>query len=97
MIGEHPQESVDAGYIYNNAFRLLMDLPRHCSELGTFAAARTDGFLFIMQKKAISPVYRMPGIFKKHVTFVVTLVNRFDSPLLRHKMVIGVYVEVTTV
>ncbi|XP_063548988.1 uncharacterized protein LOC134756075 [Cydia strobilella] len=39
---------------YNNAFRMLLGLPRYCSASGMFAEARTDGFHAIMRKRVAS-------------------------------------------
>lgn len=39
---------------YNNAFRMLMGLPKWCSASGMFAEARTDGFQAIMRKRIVS-------------------------------------------
>ncbi|XP_047991501.1 uncharacterized protein LOC125230406 [Leguminivora glycinivorella] len=39
---------------YNNAFRILMGLPRYCSASVMFADAHTDDFYAIMRKRAAS-------------------------------------------
>ncbi|XP_045445947.1 uncharacterized protein LOC123654026 [Melitaea cinxia] len=44
---------------YNNAFRVLLRLPRFCSASGMFVDARVDGFHAIMRKKASSLLRRM--------------------------------------
>ncbi|XP_045539177.1 uncharacterized protein LOC123722186 [Papilio machaon] len=44
---------------YNNAFRLLMGLPRFCSASGMFAKARVDCFYGTMRKKCASLVRRV--------------------------------------
>ena len=66
---------------YNNAFRMLLRLPRRCSASGMFATARTDGFHVIMRKKAASLLQRLRnsrnGIMKM-------IVNRLDCPIQRH-------------
>ncbi|CAG9130602.1 unnamed protein product [Plutella xylostella] len=46
---------------YNNAFRVLLGLPRYCSASGMFADARTDGFHAIMRKRAASLMRRIRG------------------------------------
>lgn len=46
---------------YNNAFRILLRLPRFCSASGMFADARTDGFHAIMRKNVASLMYRVRG------------------------------------
>ncbi|XP_026325415.1 uncharacterized protein LOC113234330 [Hyposmocoma kahamanoa] len=73
---------------YNNAFRMLMRLPRHCSASGMFAEARSDGFHAIMRKKAASFLHRARG---SRNSILNTLVHRFDSPILIHliRRVIG--------
>ena len=44
---------------YNNAFRMLLRLPRRCSASGMFAEASTDGFHAIMRMKAVSLLQRL--------------------------------------
>ncbi|XP_063630079.1 uncharacterized protein LOC134801443 [Cydia splendana] len=44
--------------VYNNAFRVLVGLPRFCSASAMFAEARTDAFAAIMRKKAASLLRR---------------------------------------
>ncbi|XP_061719997.1 uncharacterized protein LOC133527124 [Cydia pomonella] len=44
--------------VYNNAFRVLVGLPRFCSASAMFAEARTDGFAAIIRKKAASLLRR---------------------------------------
>ncbi|XP_063362807.1 uncharacterized protein LOC134651638 [Cydia amplana] len=44
---------------YNNAFRVLLGLPRHCSASGMFAEARTDDFAAIMRKRCASLLARV--------------------------------------
>lgn len=46
---------------YNNAFRMLMGLPRHCSASGMFAEAQVDGFAAIMRKRCASLLSRWRG------------------------------------
>ncbi|XP_061724926.1 uncharacterized protein LOC133530885 [Cydia pomonella] len=41
---------------YNNAFRMLLGLPRYCSASGMFAEARTNGFHAIMRKRVVRRV-----------------------------------------
>ena len=44
---------------YNNAFRILLSLPRFCSASGMFADARIDDFFAIMRKRSASIVHRL--------------------------------------
>nr|XP_049695206.1 uncharacterized protein LOC110375746 [Helicoverpa armigera] len=44
---------------YNNAFRMLLRLPRFCSASEMFAKSHTDGFQAIMRKKTASLLCRM--------------------------------------
>ncbi|XP_072936566.1 uncharacterized protein [Epargyreus clarus] len=46
---------------YNNAFRVLMKLPRFCSASGMFAEARVDCFYATMRKRCGSLVRRLRG------------------------------------
>jgi hypothetical protein len=64
---------------YNNAFRVLMGLPRFCSASGMFAEAHVDGFAAIMRKRCASHLRRMrdsPNIILR------VLSDRWDSPML---------------
>ncbi|XP_050684517.1 uncharacterized protein LOC126979314 [Leptidea sinapis] len=64
---------------YNNAFRVLMALPRHCSASAMFAAAHTDGFAAIMRKRCASTMRRMRD---SPNTILHALSDRWDSPML---------------
>ncbi|XP_041970723.1 uncharacterized protein LOC121727109 [Aricia agestis] len=44
---------------YNNAFRMLLALPRYCSASGMFADARTDDFPSVLRKRTASLMYRV--------------------------------------
>ncbi|XP_048002915.1 uncharacterized protein LOC125239387 [Leguminivora glycinivorella] len=66
---------------YNNAFRMLMGLPRHCSASGMFAEAQVDGFAAIMRKRVASLLSRWRGSTN---SIMVALSDRWDSPLLQH-------------
>lgn len=46
---------------YNNAFRVLLGLPRYCSASGMFAEARVDCFYAVMRKRCGSLVRRVRG------------------------------------
>ncbi|RVE53908.1 hypothetical protein evm_001311 [Chilo suppressalis] len=65
---------------YNNAFRVLMGLPRFCSASGMFAESQIDGFHAIMRKRCASMLGRLRassnGILR-------TLAARWDSPMLK--------------
>jgi hypothetical protein len=62
---------------YNNAFRMLLGLPRHCSASGMFAEARTDGFHAIMRKRAASLARRVRGSAN---SLLATVADRVDGP-----------------
>ncbi|XP_045502143.1 uncharacterized protein LOC123699266 [Colias croceus] len=64
---------------YNNAFRVLMGLPRHCSASAMFAAADTDGFAAIMRKRCASIMRRTRD---SPNTILRALADRWDSPML---------------
>nr|XP_053612331.1 uncharacterized protein LOC128676311 [Plodia interpunctella] len=65
---------------YNNAFRMLLGLPRYCSASEMFAQARTDGFHAIIRKKTASLLRRVRdspnGILR-------TVAENNYSPILR--------------
>ncbi|XP_041972074.1 uncharacterized protein LOC121728043 [Aricia agestis] len=44
---------------YNNAFRMLLALPRYCSASGMFADARTDDFPSVLRKRTASLMCRV--------------------------------------
>ncbi|XP_063372171.1 uncharacterized protein LOC134660369 [Cydia amplana] len=62
---------------YNNAFRMLLGLPRHCSASGMFAEARTDGFHAIMRKRVAS---LLRGIAGSPNSLLKTVAGRDDGP-----------------
>ncbi|KAI8427626.1 hypothetical protein MSG28_002111 [Choristoneura fumiferana] len=66
---------------YNNAFRMLLGLPRHCSASAMFAETRTDGFHAIMRKKTASLLQRVRG---SNNSILSMIANRLDSPLWWH-------------
>ncbi|XP_063540739.1 uncharacterized protein LOC134749653 [Cydia strobilella] len=67
---------------YNNGFRMLMGLPRHCSASGMFAETRTDGFHAIIRKLVASLAQRVRG-----TNGILTVVsNRLDCPFQKHWM-----------
>jgi hypothetical protein len=66
---------------YNNAFRVLMGLPRFCSASGMFAAARVDCFYTVMRGRAASLMRRVwgsPNIILKMIA------ERADCPYMSH-------------
>lgn len=65
---------------YNNAFRMLLGLPRFCSASGMFAEARTDGFAACMRKKVASLLRRTRGSTN---TILKTIADKWDGPLFR--------------
>ncbi|XP_063382116.1 uncharacterized protein LOC134668608 [Cydia fagiglandana] len=64
---------------YNNAFRVLMGLPRHCSASGMFAEARTDSFAAVMRKRCASLMARLRGSPNRILS---VFANRWDNPML---------------
>ncbi|KAG7306499.1 hypothetical protein JYU34_009135 [Plutella xylostella] len=66
---------------YNNAFRVLLGLPRYCSASGMFADARTDGFHAIMRKRAASLMRRIRGSSCRALKVIS---ERVDGPVLCH-------------
>ncbi|XP_047991509.1 uncharacterized protein LOC125230414 [Leguminivora glycinivorella] len=66
---------------YNNAFRMLMGLPRRCSASGMFVAARTDSFQEIIRKNIVSLLSRVrcsPNSILREIA------DRFDCPILHY-------------
>ncbi|KAL0832810.1 hypothetical protein ABMA28_000972 [Loxostege sticticalis] len=66
---------------YNNAFRVLLGLPRYCSASGMFAEAHTDGFQAILRKRAASMLNRVRGSANDILRVVA---GRVDCPFLQH-------------
>lgn len=66
---------------YNNAFRMLLGLPRYCSASNMFVEARVDGFHAIMRKRVASLMQRIRGGLN---SLLKTLADRVDSPFLAH-------------
>lgn len=66
---------------YNNAFRALLGMPRHCSASGMFVTARVDGFYSIMRKRVASLMRRVRGSSN---SLLVTVADRKDGPILKH-------------
>ncbi|RVE46368.1 hypothetical protein evm_008991 [Chilo suppressalis] len=68
---------------YNNAFRILLGLPRFCSASTMFAEAHADDFYAIVRKRSASLLGRLRGCGNGILN---VLVERWDSPLLRRWM-----------
>ncbi|XP_026322734.1 uncharacterized protein LOC113232279 [Hyposmocoma kahamanoa] len=68
---------------YNNAFRVLLGLPRYCSASGMFAESHTDGFAAIMRKRCPSMLSRLRGSPNRILS---ALSARWDSPMFAHWM-----------
>ncbi|XP_013178387.1 PREDICTED: uncharacterized protein LOC106125653 [Papilio xuthus] len=66
---------------YNNAFRMLMGLPRYCSASGMFADSRTDGFDAIIRKRCASLLRRVRDSPNRILS---ALTERWDSAMLEH-------------
>jgi hypothetical protein len=66
---------------FNNAFRVLMGLPKHCSASGMFAEARIDCFYTTMRKRATSLVRRVRASSN---SILIMFADRFDGPYLKH-------------
>lgn len=66
---------------YNNAFRILLGLPRHCSASGMFAEARVDCFYTTMRKRCTSLVRRVRA---SNNSLLRVFSQRFDCQYLNH-------------
>lgn len=66
---------------YNNAFRVLLGLPRFCSASGMFAEARVDCFHTIMRKRCTSLVRRVRG---SRNSILRAFSDRFDCQYVNH-------------
>ncbi|XP_063383591.1 uncharacterized protein LOC134677253 [Cydia fagiglandana] len=66
---------------YNNAFRVLMGLPRYCSASTMFAEARVDSFAAIMRKRATSLLCRVRNSTN---SILAMYADRFDGAYLNH-------------
>lgn len=64
---------------YNNAFRVLLGLPRFCSASGMFAEARIDGFHAIIRKRCASMLRRVRASTNSILGIVA---DRWDSPMM---------------
>lgn len=66
---------------FNNAFRMLLGLPRFCSASTMFAEARVDCFYTTMRKRAASLVRRVRGSTN---SMLAALAVRLDCPYINH-------------
>lgn len=66
---------------YNNAFRVMMGLPRYCSASGMFAAAGVPGFHAITRSRIASLMRRVRSSTN---SILSTLAERVDCPIIRH-------------
>lgn len=66
---------------YNNAFRMLLGLRRHCSASGMFAEARTNDFYAIVRNRIASLMHRVRGSTN---SLLRILAERVDGAILRH-------------
>lgn len=66
---------------FNNAFRVLLRLPRYCSASGMFADARVDGFHATLRKRCAATLHRMRG---SQNSLLAVIAGRWDSGLVRH-------------
>jgi exonuclease III len=68
---------------YNNAFRVLMRLPRFCSASTMFAQAHIDDFYAIIRKRSASLLNRFRGSTNGILS---ALSERWDSPMVQRWM-----------
>lgn len=66
---------------YNNAFRMLLRLPRWCSASGMFADAHTNGFHAIIRKKIAS---LMDRVRNSQNSILKVIADRYNCPILCH-------------
>jgi hypothetical protein len=66
---------------YNNAFRVLLGLPRYCSASTMFAEARVDSFSAIMRKRAASLLSRVRASTN---SILAMFAGRWDGAYLNH-------------
>ncbi|XP_073959129.1 uncharacterized protein [Choristoneura fumiferana] len=66
---------------YNNAFRVLMGLPRFCSASGMFAEARVDCFYAALRKRAASLVRRVRASPNRVLSMIA---GRLDCAYMTH-------------
>ncbi|XP_049886868.1 uncharacterized protein LOC126381438 [Pectinophora gossypiella] len=66
---------------YNNAFRVMLGLPRFCSASGMFAQAHTDGFQAVLRKRVFSLMHRVRASAN---TILKVISDKPDCPLMMH-------------
>ncbi|XP_063536187.1 uncharacterized protein LOC134745969 [Cydia strobilella] len=66
---------------YNDAFRVLLRLPRYCSASGMFADAHVDGFHATLRKRCAATLRRVRD--SRH-SLLTVVADRWDSGLIRH-------------
>lgn len=66
---------------FNNAFRMLLGLPRFCSASTMFAEAHVDCFYATMRKRAASLVRRVRG---SPNSLLAAFAERLDCPCINH-------------
>lgn len=73
---------------YNNALRMLLRMPKHCSASGMFAEAQTDDFFAVRRKRIASLLNRVRG---SENSLLRALDERLDCPITRYwvEVVIG--------
>ncbi|CAH2241228.1 jg3292 [Pararge aegeria aegeria] len=71
---------------YNNAFRVLMGLPRYCSASGMFAAAQVDCFYATMRKRCGSLVRRLRSSSNSILKLIA---SRLDCVYVNHCCVVS--------
>ncbi|XP_061710682.1 uncharacterized protein LOC133520326 [Cydia pomonella] len=78
----YTQRSLNALRVqYNDAFRVLLRLPRYCSASGMFADASVDGFYAMLRKRCAAMLGRVRD--SRH-SLLAIVANRWDSGLLKH-------------
>lgn len=66
---------------FNNAFRVLLGLPRFCSASGMFAEANVNCFFATMRKRCASLVRRVRASSN---SMLAVIADRLDCPYLSH-------------
>ncbi|CAK1587165.1 unnamed protein product [Parnassius mnemosyne] len=78
---------------YNNAFRLLLGLPRYCSASGMFVDAHIDNFSTLIRKKTASLMHR---VHESANSILNVISEKPDCTFLRHWMHVHVHVSVAS-
>ncbi|XP_045457908.1 uncharacterized protein LOC123668160 [Melitaea cinxia] len=66
---------------YNNAFRVLLELPRYCSTSEMFTTRRVDSFKAIIRKRC---AFMLRRLRTSSNGILSALADRWDSAILRH-------------